>query len=178
MGYDAQGQDVSLRSPYLHIIILPPLDSEWGVNDPDNSNIHRNKGNCEYELFVVYSDGDEEILATFYKDNNVSTQYFQVRYNDTSIYHAPGTPLHGMARNDSGYYLRTRIEGNNLGRLYFRNSNRPAPKVTEDFRVRIRTQGGRTVRPGDDMQLRFGISGSPEYDTEVSEGDFVAVYDQ
>ncbi|MBN2532876.1 MAG: hypothetical protein JXB88_08295 [Spirochaetales bacterium] len=177
-GKDDQDAGVILTAPFNNIIIRPPLDPEWQTNDEGSNNIHRNKGTCRYEFYVVYSGGDEKILATFYKDNTVSEQYFRINYTDTYFYDVSDAPFTGMARHVSGYYLKTRESGENPGRLYFRDESRPSgQQETEDFRIRVVEDGVYSIRPGDDMQLRFGVSGFPQYDTEVSAGDFIAVYD-
>jgi len=181
-GKDNQDEPVILTESYHNMIILPPTDPEWKTNDPDNSNIHMNKGNCLYEFYVVYSNGDEYVLATFHKDNEASEQFFVTDYSSDYFYVDAGTPVHGMPANDQGYFLRTRETGENAGRLYFRDENRiSGQEETEDFRIRISTPNGETIRPGDDMLLRFGVSGFPQYypdDTELNAGDFMAVYDK
>ena len=161
-------------------MILPPIDPGWQTDDPGRSNIHRNKGTCEYDLYVVYSNGSEDVLATFYKDNQADSQYFQVKFTDGYFFDQPDTNpvLYGMAKHQSGYYLRTRQSRPDSGILYFRNENRPAGmQESEDFRIRIVQSSNTTIRPGDDIQLRFGVSGFREYDTAVPEGDFMAIYD-
>jgi len=80
---------------------------------------------------------------------------------------------------DKKYFLRTRETGENAGRLYFRDENRVSgQEETEDFRIRIVTPDGETIRPGDDMLLRFSVSGFPYFDSAGSDGDFIAVYDK
>jgi hypothetical protein len=82
-----------------------------------------------------------------------------------------------MTNQAGGYYLKTRVSGANTGRVYFRDENRPAgQEETEDFQIRLTDVG--TIRPGDDIQLRFGVSGFPQFDTEVPDGDFMAVYNK
>ena len=81
-GRDPAGNNVVLREPFNNIMILPPIDPGWQTDDPGRSNIHRNKGTCEYDLYVVYSNGNEDVLATFYKDNQADSQYFQVKFTD------------------------------------------------------------------------------------------------
>ena len=109
----------------------------------------------------------------------MSQQFFQIDYTDTYFYDTPDSSLYGTAKYEDGYYLRTREAGENPGRLYFRDENRPGgQQETEDFRIRVIVDEEHSIRPGDDMQLRFGIAGFTEYDTEVSAGDFMAVYDK
>jgi hypothetical protein len=131
-------------------------------------NIHRNKGTCNFRLYATNPIGFVEThwLAEFNKNEtngNDENKYWKITYNDLYFNEDTGMPKADCALNISS-----------TGELRFTLDD-----VTYTwFSLRAEENTG-TIRPGDDILLRFALLDYPDISPATAdEGDFLAVYDK
>ncbi|MBN2443013.1 MAG: hypothetical protein JXJ04_16765, partial [Spirochaetales bacterium] len=150
---NTDGGNFIFTGDFTYIDILSPLDDNFDPGDTGNDNIRNNKGTCRYYVYAKYNIQPIQLLKIFELDSAIinSAERYKTIYSAT------------------GHFLKVR----NDGYLYYDKDG----MIYDYFFINIRTGAG-TIRPGDDLRLRFGVVYYPEFNVTVSEGDFMAVYDK
>jgi hypothetical protein len=160
---DSVSAIVPLTDTLATIVFLSPVDQNWDPEDPADPNnqnlrpnIHRNQGTCTYML-SAHSPGntDYQDIARFHKTENAAGEDASF----TTVW--SGIGVNNGLRVDANGYL-----------YYFDGAN----QYTR-FAVSVYTPAGGTVRPGDDMKLRFALADDTNIIGKAGDGDFLAVYD-
>lgn len=166
--YSSKGK--TLPELYRDVAILPPADACWKEevvdgNSLEANNIFCNRGNYPIELYV--HDNDEKVaVCTFkLKDSPVSGEesYEIITCNDTYF-----EIRNGAVYPKEGNTLAVNEEG-----IVTLNSNYGY------FAVRLPEGVEGTIRPGDDLLLRFSLANYPSVLTaQVGNKDKLAIYDK
>ncbi|MBN2532989.1 MAG: hypothetical protein JXB88_08860 [Spirochaetales bacterium] len=168
-----EGRDAN-SNPYeipenLNIKLIAPEDPYWeeGAGDEGNNNIHRNKGTCTLRLYATDQEGTIQNywLADFTigeTNGNDENKYWNIAYNE--VYFTPeGIPVENCA-------LNVTPDGN----LRFINNS-----IQYTWFALRAEEGTGTIRPGDDILLRFGLADYEEIiPATAGMGDFFAIYDK
>jgi hypothetical protein len=134
---DSESKIVPLTKTLANIVFLPPVDQNWITIDADSANIHRNMGTCIFVLFAhTPGNTDYQEVARFQKNGNASNE-------DTSI---------KTILDNSGPNSGLRVDAD--GYLYYF----VGAKQYTRFAVSIDTSVAGTIKPGDDMKLRFALA--------------------